>query len=129
MFHGSNPYRKDNPRWVISNAMETMRVPVAGPQSLAVAVCVWDHSGLMQAGGLAGNVTGRIRSACEICAAWVIGLPRRMGAWLHAASDAEAGWWSWQVTERYGGLGRRYRDARFEAARHDPSLRRGDLEL
>jgi hypothetical protein len=35
--HGSNLYRKDNPRWAIGNAMETPRVPVRGAWALCVA--------------------------------------------------------------------------------------------
>ena len=76
----------------------------------------------------AANITGMVWSACEMCAAWLIGLPRRAGAWLHAASDAEARWWSWHVTERCGGLIHQYRDERFAMLRHDPSIRRDELD-
>jgi hypothetical protein len=38
-------------------------------------------------------------------------------------NDAEAGWRGWQVTETLGGLGRRYRDTRWDALRTDPGLR------
>jgi hypothetical protein len=105
VFYGSNPYKNDNPRWVISNAAETIRVP-----------------------GAAASITGMVRSACEICAAWLIGLPRRAGSWLHAATDEEARWWHWQFTERYGGLIHQYRDERFAILQHDPSIRRDDLD-
>jgi len=37
----------------------------------------------------------------------------RIGAWLFAASDAEATWWHWEIRERHFGLGRRYHDPRF----------------
>lgn len=69
----------------------------------------------------------RVRTACGIGLSWLIGLPRRAGARLHAENDAEARWWGWQVTELRGGLARQYRDARFAALRHDPSLRRDEL--
>ena len=88
MFYGSNLYRKDNPRWAVSNAAETLRVPLA-----------------------------------VICAAWLIGLPRRAGAWLHAMTDEEARHWRWRVSERLGGLVHQYRDERFAALPLDPSLR------
>jgi hypothetical protein len=39
-------------------------------------------------------------------------------------NDAEARWSSWLVAERYGGLGRQYRDARFDVLRHNPAIRR-----
>jgi hypothetical protein len=58
-----------------------------------------------------------------ICAAWLIGLPRRAGAWLHAITDEEARQWRWRVSERLGGLVHQYRDERFLALPFDPSLR------
>ena len=94
MSYGSNLYRKDNPRWAISNITEPPRDP-----------------------------SHLIRCACGICVAWLIGLPRRAGAKLHAMNDAESRWWHWLVAERCGGLAREYRDARFEALRRDPTLR------
>jgi hypothetical protein len=98
VFYGSNLYKKDNPRWAISNVTEPSRAP-----------------------------SDLIRLACEICVAWLIGLPRRAGAKLHATNDAESRWWHWIVTERHGGLARQYRDARFETLRRDPALRRDEL--
>jgi len=88
VFYASNLYRKDNPGWVISNAAETLQVPVA-----------------------------------VICTAWLIGLPRRAGSWLHAMTDEEARQWRWRVSERHGGLVHQYRDERFAALRLDPALR------
>jgi hypothetical protein len=98
VFYGSNLSRKDNPRWGISNATETPKVPEA-----------------------------TFRGACGICFSWLIGLPRRAGARLHATDDAEARWWRWEVTERYGGLVRWYRDTRFAALPHNAELRRDEL--
>jgi hypothetical protein len=125
VFYGSNLYRKDKPGWPISNAAETPQVPAAGPGLLATAVCVWDHACATQVtggSGLAARVGQRVRFACGICVAWLIGLPRRAGARLYAMTDAEAGWWCWHVTERRGGLVHQYRDARFEVLGHDVSM-------
>jgi len=130
VFYGSNPYRKDNPRWVISNATETPQVPAAAQRLLVAAACGWDASLATRAPGvrgLAARVGDRFRSGCGICVAWLIGLPRRAGARIYAMNDAEAGWWTWHVTELRGGLGRQYLDARFEALRYDPTLRREEL--
>ncbi len=127
MFHGSNLYRKDKPRWVISNATETPEVPAAGSGLLVAAVCLWDHSCATQvtgAGGLAARVGSRVRFACGICVAWLVGLPRRAGARLYAMTDAEARWWYWHVTERCGGLVHQYRDSRFEVLQYDAAIRR-----
>jgi hypothetical protein len=61
-----------------------------------------------------------------MCIAWLIGLPRRAGARLHAMNDTEARWQHWQVAECCGGLVRQYRDARFGLLRYDPDSRRAD---
>ena len=53
--------------------------------------------------------------------------PRRISDRLFAINDAEAGWRRWQVTEALGGLGRQYRDARWDALAADPALRCDDL--
>ena len=98
MFYGSNLYRKDKPGWVTGHVTEA-----------------------------AGGPSGRIRFHCAVLIARLIGLPRRAGRRLHAVNDAESRWWHWLVTERHGGLARQYRDARFEALRHDPALRRTEL--
>jgi hypothetical protein len=38
----------------------------------------------------------------------------RIGAWIFARADTEAGHWGWEIHERHLGLGRRYRDPRFD---------------
>jgi hypothetical protein len=65
--------------------------------------------------------------AAVICAAWLIGLPRRAGAWLHAMTDEEARQWHWRVAERHRGLIHQYRDERFAALPFDPALRNAEL--
>jgi hypothetical protein len=126
VFYGSNQYRKDKPRWLISNSTET---PQAARTTFRLATpdaaAGWDPvvAGLGGAGGLAG----RVRGGCGLLTAWLIGLPRRAGARLHSMNDAEARWWRWHVTERCCGLVRQYRDARFEELRRDPAIRREGL--
>ena len=87
----------------------------------------WAHPVTGLGGGLVARVTRSACNACGIGAAWLIGLPRRAGARIHAANDAEARWWHWQVTERCGGLVRQYRDARFDVLRYDSAIRRDEL--
>ena len=113
MFYGSNLYRKDNPRWVISNATETPQVPDTALRLLSPGSGPWDRPVTGLGGSVVARVTRTVSDRCGIGVAWLIGLPRRAGARLHAANDAEARWWHWQVTERCGGLVRQYRDARF----------------
>jgi hypothetical protein len=44
---------------------------------------------------------------------------RRQGDRMFATLDTEAYWRSWQITKSYAGVGRRYRDPRFDTI--DPS--------
>jgi hypothetical protein len=45
--------------------------------------------------------------------AWLAAVRHRFGGLLFLAADEEARWRDWHVTERWGGLARDYRDARF----------------
>jgi hypothetical protein len=116
VINGTNLLGKHNPRWPIGNATETIRVPDVGVpaprQPEAPRTRLEDHPA-----DAAGNA---VRTVAAIAVAWLIGLPRRAGNRLFAMNDEEAGWRGWQVTEFAGGLGRRYRDARFDALR-DPA--------
>jgi hypothetical protein len=68
----------------------------------------------------AGDRPGRprIRDTLALAAAaardWVAFFIRRWGDRWFAANDAEAYWRGWQITKTWGGLGRRYRDLRFD---------------
>lgn len=97
MINATNTLGKDNPRWPVSNAPETIKVPATGPPERSPD---------------AGDA---IRRAAGIVAAWLAGLPRRAGRRLFAMNDLEARWRGWQVTETAGGLGRQYRDWRFDS--------------
>ena len=126
MFYGSNLYRKDNPRWDTSNAMAMPKVPDAAFLVLPTIDC-WRNQPATGIGGRAADAVDRMRGACGIGVAWLLGLRRRAGLRLHATDDAEARWWAWEVTERCGGLVRRYRDTRFAALPDNPGLRRDEL--
>jgi hypothetical protein len=63
-----------------------------------------------------GVGAGLVLLAAEYFAA----IPRRIGNRLFAMNDAEAGWRGWQAINAYGGLGRRYRDPRFDLIRECP---------
>lgn len=129
MFYGSNLHRKDNPRWLISNATETRKVPDAALRLLPPGSGQWDRPVTGLGGSVVARLTRTVCDGCGIGVAWLIGLPRRAGARLHAANDAEARWWHWQVTERCGGLVRQYRDARFDVLPYNPAVRRDELSV
>jgi hypothetical protein len=95
MINSTNVLGKHNPRWPIGDAPETIRVPelrVTGP----------------------ANAADAIRRAGALVAAWLTGLPRRAGRRLFYMNDLEARWRNWEAIETSGGLGRQYRDRRFD---------------
>jgi hypothetical protein len=53
-------------------------------------------------------------SGIRIVLDWLADLPRRLGDRWFAMNDAEAEWRGWQMTRTHAGLGRRYRDPRFD---------------
>lgn len=59
-------------------------------------------------GGRPGGT--RFRAALD----WLAYVVRRWGDRWFAVNDTEAYWWGWQITKTLGGLGRRYRDSRFD---------------
>ena len=125
MFNPTNGLGKYNPGWPTGNALETIKVQVTG-----------GALGLVGAGRrprpatrhyLPGLPVGAaFRSATATLAGWLASLPHRVGARLFAMNDAEAGWRGWDVTRQYGGLGRSYRDSRFDLLRALHALDRQD---
>jgi hypothetical protein len=95
VINSTNVLGEHNPQWPTSDAPETLRVP-----DLRVTG--------------AANAGDAIRRAAAIAVAWLAGLPRRIGRRLFYMNDLEARWRGWLVTETYGGLGRQYRDRRFD---------------
>jgi hypothetical protein len=45
---------------------------------------------------------------------WLAARPGRLGDQLFTVNDTEAYWHDWQIIKTHGGLGRRYRDPRFD---------------
>jgi len=52
--------------------------------------------------------------AISVALDWLAYLLRRCGDRWFAMNDTEAYWRGWQITKTHGGLGRRYRDLRFD---------------
>jgi hypothetical protein len=55
-----------------------------------------------------------VRAPAVILAGWLADLLIRIGDWMFAKNDQEAGWRGWQIERRHAGLGRRYRDPQFD---------------
>lgn len=62
-----------------------------------------------------GSLVSALSAVARLVLSWLAGLPRRLGDRLFAMNDAEAYWNDWQIIPIHGGLGRRYRDPRFDA--------------
>jgi hypothetical protein len=62
-----------------------------------------------------GSLSGGLVTVVQVLLSWLAGFPRRVGDRLFTMNDAEAYWRDWQTIRIHGGLGRRYRDPRFDA--------------
>ena len=124
MINGTSVLGKGNPRWPISNVAETRKVPAVGalmPRSLAApGAAIQEQS--------AFGITAALRSATTFVVASLTNLPRRLGNRLFTMNDAEAGWRGWEVTVTAGGLGRAYRDHRFNTVREQFDPHGGRVE-
>ena len=98
MINISNYAGKDNP-------------PVPRPRPPTVAL-VRDREAGRPAGGQARDALGL---AVGVVLDWLAYFLRRWTDRRFAMNDTEAYWWGWQITKTLGGLGRNYRDIRFEA--------------
>jgi hypothetical protein len=65
--------------------------------------------------------------AAAVLLSWLAYIPRRLGDHLFSWNDTEAYWRGWQITKVHGGLGRRYRDPRFDTLTACPQCRGGGI--
>ena len=99
MINISNYPSRDNPRPL-----------VAVPRPSAAAL-VRDRADGRSAGT---RFRDRIALLAGVTLDWLAYFLRRRGDRWFAMNDTEAYWWGWQITKTHGGLGRRYRDTRFD---------------
>jgi len=64
--------------------------------------------------GTGPRCLGALATAGWIVLSWLAAVPRRLGDRLFAMNDTEAYWCDWEILETRCGLGRRYRDPRFD---------------
>ncbi len=102
MINTSNYAPKDNPH----------RPPtrVSRPRPPTVAL-VRDRRDGRSAGT---RIRDPLALAVGVALDWLAYFLRRRGDRWFAVNDTEAYWWGWQIAKTYGGLGRRYRDIRFD---------------
>jgi len=74
---------------------------------------------------LAGRVADITGLAAAVLLSWLAYIPRRLGDRLFSWNDTEAYWRGWQIIRVHGGLGRRYRDPRFDALTACPQCQGG----
>ena len=118
----SNFTSENKPPWLLGELSEPTRTSLSGaPAGAAQAAASSDTWTLRDRAGraLAGAVRA-IGVAARVLLSWLAAIPRRLGDRLFAMNDAEAYWRSWQITSTHDGLGRRYRDPRFDALAECP---------
>jgi hypothetical protein len=72
-----------------------------------------------------GRVAGIAGLAAAVLLSWLAYIPRRLGDRLFSWNDTEAYWRGWQITKVHGGLGRHYRDPRFDTLTACPQCQGG----
>lgn len=76
---------------------------------------------LLRSGATGAMAPAAVRSPVAGITAWLADVQRRIGIRLFLTADEEACWRGWRITERWGGLARGYRDARFEPGAGQPA--------
>lgn len=111
MFQGTPLAGKGNPTWPFSNTPPETLTPWRNDLLRRAAIRLDRGAGELR---LAARPQGLARAIVTEVSAWLADIPRRIGDRLFLVSDEEAYWRGWQVTWLHGGLGRGYRDHRFD---------------
>lgn len=102
MINSSNYASKDNPHPPLA--------PVPRPR-LPGGATVMGRPGASPAGT---RILDRLILAARVALDWLAYFVRRRADRWYAMNDTEAYWRGWQIAKAHGGLGRRYRDCRFD---------------
>ncbi len=102
MINISNCTSKDNPYWPPAQAPQ--------PRPPTVAMIMDRRDGRSARSRLRDGLALAVGVALD----WLAYFLRRRGDRWFTMNDTEAYWWGWQITKTLAGLGRRYRDIRFE---------------
>jgi hypothetical protein len=101
--NSSNLVGKDNPR-VMTESDRGLLIPVGA------VTWGWPAAVL-------------VRAPAAMMARRLTELLIRIGDWVFAMNDQEAAWRGWRAERRQAGLGRRYRDPRFDTLSRCPECR------
>lgn len=90
--------------------------PVRGPTWPAwpAAPAKTPESSGPRAESIGARIAHAVGLAAAVLLSWLAFVPRRLGDHLFTVNDNEAYWRGWQIAKVHGGLGRRYRDPRFD---------------
>jgi hypothetical protein len=114
----SNFTSKNNPPWVLAEPARPVRPP--GPEAPDQAAAAAAQAG---SGSPCARFGAILLIVGQVLLSWLAAIPRRLGDHLFFMNDAEAYWRGWQITKTHGGLGRRYRDLRFDTLAECPKCR------
>ena len=102
MVNISNCTSKDNPRWPPAQASR--------PRPPTAALVMDRRDGRPARTRLRDGLT----LAAWVVLDWLAYFLRRCGDRWFTMNDTEAYWWGWRLTKTLAGVGRRYRDIRFD---------------
>ena len=109
----NNSTSENKPPWVLGEFSGPTRASLPGaPAGAAQAAASSDTWTRIRRGLVAA--ARAVPLAGRVLLTWLAVLPRRLGDRLFAMNDTEAYWRDWQMIRTHGGLGRRYRDPRFD---------------
>lgn len=122
----NNATSENKPPWMLGEILGPTRTSLSGAPTGAVPGVASSDTWTRLRRGLVAAARA-FPLAGRILLSWLAALPRRLGDRLFAMNDAEAYWRSWQITRTHGGLGRRYRDGRFDALAECPKCQGSGL--
>jgi hypothetical protein len=125
MIEISNFTSENKPPSLLGKLSEPTPTSVSGTRAGAVQAAAPSDTWTLRAraGRALANAARAMAIAARVLLGWLAGIPRRLGDRLFAMNDAEAYWRNWQITRTQGGLGRRYRDPRFDTLAECPKCR------
>jgi hypothetical protein len=112
----SNSTSENKPPWLLGELSEPTRTSLSGAPAGAAQAAAPSDTWTLRARAARALASGvrAMAAAVRILLSCLAAIPCRLGDRLFAMNDAEAYWSDWQMTRTHGGLGRRYRDPRFD---------------